>query len=216
MGGYQALYRQVFETLGRRLNSEDGVPEVELLEAERRLGLRLPKALADFYRAAGRADDYTSVFNRLLPPGELAMESDKLVFLVENQAVVLWGTNAGSEPTDDPACYQATNGEPLVWEGVNERCSIFLLVMLHWEAAFAGAMPNASTAAVDGNLVELLNLNWSFVGEVNGLRAYNKPGSAVCFLRWEDGWRVFAGSTSESGMNALASEFGVTWESPTC
>ena len=216
MDRYQALYRRAFEILGRRLTSEDGVPEEELLDAERRLDLRIPKALADFYRCAGRADDYTSVFNGLVSPRELSTEAGKLVFLVENQAVVLWGTDAGANPTDDPPSYQATNGEPLVWESVNERCSVFLLVMLHWEAAFAGAMPNASTAAVDGNLVELLDLNWSFVGEVNGLRAYNKPGSAICFLRWEDEWRIFAGSTSESGMNALASEFGVTWELPTC
>jgi hypothetical protein len=207
----------VFETLGRRLNPEDGVPDEELIAAERRLRIRIPRALADFYRSAGRADDSTSVFNRLVPPGELTMESGKLVFLVENQAVVLWGTDAGAEPNDDTPSYQATNGEPLVWEGVNERCSVFLLVMLHWEAAFAGAMPNAGTAVVDGDLVEFLDRNWSFVGEVNGLRAYNQPGSAICFLRWEqDEWRIFAGSTSEAGMSAVASGLGVTWETPTC
>ncbi len=216
MDEYRRIYRRAFETLGRPLNSKDRVRVAELRAAEPRLGVRIPQALADFYRSAGRADDFTSVFNRLLPPGELAMESGKLMFLAENQAVVVWGTDAGAGPTDDPPAYQATNGEPLVWECVNGRCSVFLLVMLHWEAAFAGAMPHASTAAVQANLVELLDRNWSFVGEVNGLRAYNKPGASVCFLRWEDEWRVFAGSTSGAGMDALAAELGVTWETPAC
>ena len=97
---------------------------------------------------------------------------------------------------------------------MNPRCSVFLLVMLHWEAAFGGAMPNASTAAVDGDLVETLDQKWSFVGEVNGLRAYNRTGSAICFLKWEDGWRVFAGFTSAAAIKSVASELGVAWESP--
>lgn len=214
MDDYQDLYRQAFETLGRCLKFEDGVPEEEILAVERRLGLRMPKALADYYRSAGMADDYNSIFERLLSPGELSVESGKLLFMEENQAVVLWGTDAGVEPTDDPPAYQATNAEPLLWENVNDRCSVFLLVMLHWAGAFAGAMSNAGTAAVDGNLVEVLDRNWSFVGEVNGLRAYNRPGEAICFLKWEDEWRIFAGSTSEEGMKTIAADLGVAWESP--
>lgn len=214
MDDYQSLYLQAFETLGRRLKTEDEVPEAEILAAERRLGLQIPKALTDFYRSAGKADDFNSSLDRLLPPGELAVASGKLLFMEENQAVVLWGTDAGAEQTDDPPVYQATNADPLVWEDVNDHCSVFLLVMLHWAGAFAGAMPNASTAAVDGNLLEELDRNWSFVGEVNGLRAYSRTGKAICFLRWEDEWRIFAGATSEEGMRAIAADLGVTWESP--
>jgi len=215
MNDYQEIYHRIFETLGRPLNPEDGIPEAELPVAEQRLGIRIPKALADFYRLAGKADDYTSVFNRLLPPNELSMEYGKLMFLVENQEVVVWGTDALAEPTDDPPCYQATNKEPLAWDCVSERCSIFILVMLHWEAAFAGAMPFASTAIVEGKRVDFLDANWSFVGEVNGMRAYNKSGAVICFVKWEnDEWRVFAGATDEAGLNAIASELGVCWETP--
>jgi hypothetical protein len=130
----------------------------------------------------------------------------------ENQAVVLWGTDAATGPTDDPPAFQATNDEPLDWEVVNERCSVFLIVMLHWEAAFGGAMPIAGTAIVESSLVKILDRDWSFEGEVNGLRAYNKPGAAMCFLKWDDGWRVFGGCINEDGMNAIASELGIAWE----
>lgn len=195
------------------MKPEDGVPEVEILAAERRLGLRLPNALADYYRVAGRADDYTSVFNRLIPPSELAVHSGKLVFIAENQGAVLWGVDAAPEPPDDPPAYQTLNDEPYAWEVVNKRCSVFLPVMLHWEATFGGSMPFASTAAVDPSLVATLDRGWSFVGEVDAMRAYNRPGSAVCILEWDPEWRIFAGSTTEAGMSAIASELGVTWES---
>jgi hypothetical protein len=115
-------------------------------------------------------------------------------------------------PIDDPPAYQATNDESLVWKHVNERCSVFLIVMLHWEAAFGGAMPNARTSIVDRSLVKILDRDWSFVGEVNGMRAYNKPGTAICFLKWDDGWRIFAGCTDKAGVNAIARELGVKWE----
>ena len=134
----------------------------------------------------------------------------------ENQAVVLWGTDAGAESGDDPPSFQATNAEPLIWDRASDRCSVFLLVMLHWEAAFGGAMPRASTAAVSRDLAETLDLNWSFIGEVNGLRAYNRTGAAICFLRWDENWRIFAGFTTAAAMTAVAWELGVVWETPTC
>lgn len=214
MNDQQKRYRRAFQTLGRRLKPEDAFSDADILAAERRLRVRIPKALADFYRTAGKAADYTSVFNSFRVPSALAMQSGKLVFMEENQAVVLWGTDAADEPSDDPPAYQATNDETLVWEQVSERCSVFLMVMLHWEAAFGGAMPCASTARVDAELVGVLERKWSFVGEVNGMRAYNKPGAAICFLKWEDGWRIFAGCTSDAGTSAIATELGIEWEKP--
>jgi hypothetical protein len=214
MKGYQTHYRRAFQTLGRRLKPDDKVPERELHAAEKRLGIQLPKSLADYYRSAGGADDYNLVFERLVPPGELEIEGEKLVFMEEHQAVVLWGTDAGADGSDDPPVNQATHAEPLIWERVSDRCSEFLLIMVCWAGAFAGAMPYANTAVVDEDLVQILDRDWSFVGEVNGLRAYTRPGMAICFLKWEDCWRIFAGASSEAGMHAIAAELRVAWEQP--
>ena len=82
---------------------------------------------------------------------------------------------------------------------VNEQCSIFLLVMLHWEATFGGAMTHVSTAVVNPQLVEGLDQNWSFVGEVRGMKAYNQPGLAVCFLKWDDDLENFCRLDHGSG-----------------
>jgi hypothetical protein len=50
---------------------------------------------------------------------------------------------------------------------------------------------------VPEELVTTLDRDWSFVGEVNQMRAYNRPGKAVCFLQWENSWRVFAGAVTK-------------------
>lgn len=137
-----------------------------------------------------------------------------MVFMEENQTVVLWGTDAGVEPTDDPPAYQATNAEPLAWEKVGDRCSVFLLVMLHVAATLGEAMPCARTATIDASLREALDHDWTFVGEVNDLRAYNKLGKAVCFSKWGEEWRIFAGSTNVEGMETIAADLGAKWEPP--
>lgn len=205
-------YRRLFEILGRRLKPEDGVSEDDLLAAERRLGLRIPKALADYYRVAGHADPLTPAFNKLLPPSRLRVQSGKLVFLEEDQGVALWGTAVSAEPDDDPSVYQTLNEEPYPWAPVSDRCSTFLSVMLHWGATFGGALPFVSTAAVDPSLASTLDRGWSFVGEVDGIRAYNRLGAAACLAEWDSEWRLFAGSTTEAGMTAAAAELGVAWE----
>ncbi len=211
MDDFQAQYRRAFEILGRPLRRKDGFPNKTIIAAEHRLGIRVPKALADFYRVAGRADDFTCVFNRMLPPDEWAIEAGKLMFMEENQAVVLWGTEAGASSIDDPPAFQATNEEPLEWEQVNDRCSVFLLVMTHWEAAYGAAMPYANTTKVEADLVGRLELNWSFVGEVVGMKAFHKPGRVVCILEEEDS-RIYAGANSEAELDAIASELDVRWE----
>jgi hypothetical protein len=58
--------------------------------------------------------------------------------------------------------------------------------MLLWQGASGGAMRCSGTATVSEELVNFLKRDWPFVGEVNNMRAYSRPGKAVCFLRWED------------------------------
>jgi hypothetical protein len=205
-------YREAFTSLGRPLRRRDGTPQKEIRAAEKQLGLHLPIALREYYCVAGRADDFHCVHDRLLPPAEWSIEIRKLVFMVENQAVELYGTIAGLVPDDDPPAFMGENDEPVRWHKVNGRCSVFLLVMLHWESAFGGAMPRNGTAEVRSNLRKILDRDWSFIGEVNRMRAYQKPGRALCFLKWEVSWRVFAGASSEAELAAVASELSLHWD----
>ena len=212
MSDFRDLYRRAYAILGRPLTPRDGNAEARIESAERRLGIRLPKALRDYYRVAGWERRINGIFDRLYATHELFVDADKLVFMEENQAVVLWATTAGPEPGDDPPAYQGVNGEPIEWYVEHERLSVFLGVMLHWHGAFGGAMRCGGTAVVPADLAGTLDRDWPLVGEVNGMRAYSRPGQAVCFLRWGDSWRVFAGASSRSSLDAIAAELDLRWD----
>ena len=144
-------YRQAFASLGRPLRRRDGTPQKELLAAEKQLGLRVPAALREYFRVAGRADDMNCAHERLLRPADWSIESRKLVFMVENQGVFPYGIPAGPRPLgDDPPVFVGEDDEPERWYKINGRCSDFLLLMLHVQAAYGGAMPYHNTARVRG------------------------------------------------------------------
>lgn len=212
MPDFSLRYRHAFSALGRQLRSKDRTTLSEIRAAEKRLGSSTPKALRDYYRLAGRAVDYNSAHDRLLPPSEWSVEGRRLVFMEENQAVVLYGTVASDDPADDPAAFMCSNEEPYRWTKENSHCSVFLMVMLHWEAAFGGAMPEGGTAKVSPRLRRTLDKTWRFVGEVNRMRAYQKRGRALCILRWGPEWRVFAGAVSEANFSAIECELGLVWD----
>ena len=71
-------------------------------------------------------------------------------------------------------------------------------------------MPYVDNLEVSSELVRALDRGWSFVGEVNEMRAYNKPGRAVCFVRWDDSWRLFVGARTMRDLKAIAEEFDLT------
>lgn len=212
MSDFRDLYRRSYADLGRPLTPRDGNADSRIEAGEKRLGVRLPRALRDYYRVSGREHRFNGIFDRLLAPHEWFVDVGKLVFMEENQAVVFWAMTASPEPDDDPPAYQGVNGEPIEWYVEHQRLSVFLVVELYWHGAFGGAMRCCGTAGVPEGLVGRLDRDWPFVGEANGMRAYGRPGQAICHLRWEDSWRIFAGASSESGLTAIATELGIDWE----
>ena len=211
MTEFDQLYRQAFAGLGRSLGPDDQTPEGELAAAEARLGVSAPAALRTYYQVAGRADDFNRRHERLLRPADWFIESGRLVFMEENQVVVLYGTPPASAGADPPA-YLAANADPIRWEEVNAHVSTFLLVLLHWQATFGGALPHVGTADVAPEARERLDAGWAPVGEVNGMRAYHRPGSAVCCLEWGHSWRAFAGAVESDGLVGVADELHVRWD----
>ena len=53
---YLKIYQNTIAALARPLTSKDKVPAEQLRTGERRLNVRLPKALRDFYLLAGQCD----------------------------------------------------------------------------------------------------------------------------------------------------------------
>lgn len=212
MTRYRKEYGRTYANLGRPLTARDGCAESRIAAAERRLGVRVPTALRDYFLVAGRERRFNCVFDRLLRPEDWFVDAERLVFMEENQAVVYWGTLAAAKRASNPPVYQGVNGEPIEWYVEHEQCSVFLHVMLHWQGAFGGAMPWSGTATVAPTLVRRLNRKWSFVGEVNRMRAYSRQGQAVCLLEWDDGWRIFCGTAAKQDAARIADELGITWK----
>ncbi|HEY0075605.1 MAG TPA: SMI1/KNR4 family protein [Abditibacteriaceae bacterium] len=210
MEDFTSQYRAAFSNLGRPLKDEDAISEEEIIAVETRLSCVLPASLKDFVRVAGRADDFFGVFDRLISLEEWCLDDGKLVFMEENQAVVLWGVEL--EKVEDPPVFQATNAAPLAWDEVSACCSKFLMTMLHFEATFGGAMPFCGSAVVKPQIRTQLDKEWNFVGEVTEIRAYHQSGCALCFTEWDGDWQVFAGATEQSTLNEIAKKLKIEFE----
>lgn len=217
---YQDLYRRTFTTLGCKLRAQDGFPLNKVAAAEKKLGVRLPNALRDYYLVAGRERSLNHAHNRLLAPGDLDKRAGKLVFMEENQWVVVWGVAVSSKPADDPRVYQGpiVDGEPTGWFLEQRKCSAFLVFMLHMQAAFGGGMASTASSSAQRGLVSALDNGWHFAGEVNGMRAYSRDRQAVCFVKWQDlfakeeTWRVFAGACEKEGLETIARDLNLQWD----
>lgn len=195
----EVQYRQAFAVVGYELGPPDAVSDARIADVEGRLGCKVPLPLREFYRVAGNARRVIDHHDHFLLPEDWSLEGGKLVFLTENQAVVLYAVDAAAAH-EDPPVVMSNNAEPHEWHEVCGSCSEFLRVMVHWEGSFGGAMPIAASGLVDESLRTSLEARLDLVGEVNAMWAYGKPGLAVCLVQWDDGWRVFVGAEHEDSL----------------
>jgi hypothetical protein len=191
------------------MHPDDRVQESEIKSAEARLNTRIPDALRVFYRAAGRATDFTQAHDQFLLPDAWSIEGEYLVFAEENQAVVLYGIRISKSPVTDPPVFMSTNATPFRWYKVCESVSEFISVYMLWHGTDGGAMRCGGEALATRGTAVRLRRNWSYVGEVNRMRAYSQSGRAVCYVKWSDGWRIFTGAQTDEDLVALANELGV-------
>ncbi len=79
-----------------------GVDMAQLDAAQRRLGLRLPPAVREWFERFGALADVWSLQDQLLAPDEFFVKNDVLALCVENQGVVEWGVRVSDLALDDP------------------------------------------------------------------------------------------------------------------
>jgi hypothetical protein len=217
-------YRDTFATVGIQLRSQDACPSGDVEGAERRLGIKLPVSLREYYLFSGWEKRLNQFHNRLLPPEKWFTDSNYLVFIEENQRVVYWGIPASPEPQPDAPVFQGVNlgNKGIEWHAEHDSCFMFLNVMALWHASFGGAVANTAVGYVQEEMTRrTLDEHWQFVGEVNAMRAYKQIGRAVCFLKWEDSlqkkrqlpaWRVFAAAASEAELEEIIDSLEAQWE----
>lgn len=178
---WRALYRRTFASVFRKPTPKDGYSLIALKKAEARLGIRLPRALRDYYLLIGR-HRLNQAHNRLLAPTELLVGSRHLVFLEENQGVVSWGVAADTND-DDPAVLQAQDAASGPWFTEKARCSQFMCAMFCWQAVGGGLPHHAGADKITKSTVLEVKRHWPIIAQMRDLVAFGGSGQVVCVVK---------------------------------
>jgi hypothetical protein len=187
-----------------------GMSERSINAAEEQFGVRLPPSLRDYYLRVGNLRQLNEAHNRLLAPKDWFLDGGMLVFLVENQAVVYWGVEATESPDDDPPVFQGVNllPERIEWHPDHERCSEFLLIMLHWQAVCDG-LEWPGMADVGPEVIHHFEQRWRLVGKQQGMLAYCREGQAACIIGEGNALQLHVGANSEERFARIREELEV-------
>jgi hypothetical protein len=224
-------YRDTFATVGVHLRDEDGCPATDIEQAERRLGIKIPISLREYYLLSGREKRINQFYDRLRSPEKWEIDSvhwdidsDQVVFMEENQWVAYWGVASVQEGKADDAVSVGFNirKKGIQWRPEHDSCVTFLNVMILWHASFGGAVKNAAVGFVEeAPARKTLDDGWELVGEVRKMRAYKRAGQAVCLVKWEDimqkmrklpPWRLHAAAASAEALEETKTALTAQWE----
>lgn len=188
------------------LQPGDGRTDAELDAAEARLGLRLPAALREAHLLLGNRPDLTSNQDTLLPPEELYVDRDHLVYRVENQSCAYWGVPLTALDQDDPPTFvwpDAADPETAPWTArFSVEClAVVLTEPLFDEDAYVGA-GEADPASLTG-WTELPRLYAPGIDT----RFFARPDALLAMLG--DSWLALR-ATSEEALNALGEQIEVS------
>jgi hypothetical protein len=217
MGFFKKYYHDLYSNFGYSLTKGTSLSPKLLAAAEERLGVQAPMALSDYYMVAGRERRFNTCHNRLLPPSEWTIDKKRLIFMEENQSVFCWGVSIRNPDSDDPPVSQGINEDPITWHPEHRKCSVFLAVMLHYQAVSGGLRYCGSGDAPEQSSYRFEEQGWTYYGEVNSLLAYSRPNQVVCLVPPHDlpfmrNWSVLAGGKTKRDLRTISAELGISVE----
>lgn len=214
---FKTYYRTIYSTFGYPLSERTALPPGVLAEAGKRLGVRVPAALRDYYLVAGRERRFNTCHNRLWPPSEWTLDRHRLLFMEENQCVVWWGVSTRNPDSEDPPVSQGIEDERIIWYPEHRKCSVFLGVMLHYQAVNGGCRFCGTADFPQPSSYRFEEHGWTCYGEMRSMLAYSRPNQVVCLMPpgeslWTQGTSVWAGGKTKADLRAIADELGVAVE----
>lgn len=203
MNDFISQYRAAFEAVGRPLTAADAISEEELEAAQQWLGHKLPKALLDFYRVAGKTDYFRNSW-KLSPLNELLIEEGRLIFFGDVYYTFWFGLDLPIISEDPSVIFS---------EGYSAcgLCSLFLSCCLYQEAT-EGGMPFTAESIVMNSTMEQLKSQWESPIELDHWHIY-KHKERVVFL-WSRNescteWGLNLGVMKHSDIEATAHELNI-------
>ncbi len=115
--------------------NEDSFDQQEIAIGEKKIGVKLPSSIYDFYSTLARNDHLAQMHNVILPPSEFEVVENHIVFMIEAQGVVSWGIRKDTTALDPPV-YQIINCDPPEVYPEDLMFSDFIKKILDWQAGF--------------------------------------------------------------------------------
>lgn len=129
--------------LGRALEASEGVDNQSIEVAEKKLEVKFPEALKDFYLNVGKIGLFTDAFEFFAKPKQIYVKANKLVFLEENQAVLSWGVDLNDLGKDVIPVYHSPNigdqENDVVWYTEALPLPEFLELIMYYQSVSADA-----------------------------------------------------------------------------
>lgn len=104
----------------------DGISLVVLGKTEKRLGVRLPVSLREYYLCVGKLELLKLPHHKHYDHAELRVEDGHLLFMEEKQRSVHWGIRV-QDVAVDPEVWQRVRSKPPEWR--SERLTFFNFIL---------------------------------------------------------------------------------------
>ncbi|QDU06719.1 hypothetical protein [Gimesia aquarii] len=219
MPSFKNYYRTLYRNFGYPLTKNSAIPPNVIMSAEKQLGVSVPTALRDYYLVAGRESRFNKSHNRLLAPKDWNVDKKRLLFMEENQAVLWWGVSVRNPDTQDPRVSKGHTEEPISWYREHHKCSVFLAVILHYQAVCGGFRFRSSADIPDEINYQFEKQGWTYYGTVNSLMAFSRTNQVVCLMPsnglpfMDNQWTVLIGAKTKRDLTAVEMELGLNFES---
>jgi hypothetical protein len=189
-----------------RVSHGNGYPTPAVEVVEKRLGIRLPEPLREYYLSVGR-HKINRAHNRLWPPDALEISQGRLVFMEENQCVAFWGVRSRTLAAD-PVVFQTTDLEDGDWVA-ESACSQFLPAMLCWQAIGGGLPHTGYSDPLAPAAARRLMRGWSPAGRLADLTAFVRDGRVACLIKEGGSVLLHVGARSRRDFQALVADLRV-------
>ena len=206
-------YTNLVASLLPPVGKSSGYSEAAVTKADRRLGVRLPTLLKEFYLQVGKRGDINADFHRLVLPEDLYVDDEGvLVFYDENQEACHWGVKASHANDYDPPVVRWIHGNGASWTHEFNRLSDFILDMLFLQAS--NTMRYSGVGNMPASSVKALGEGWQ-TREAAGTwtsRAIYREGELIYILGGDDPLDIFAGAKTKRQFLALEKALKISFD----